>query len=259
MPDIHPHEDLLDFAHPYALDALSDQDRRSVEHMLDTTDPVTAETFRSTVRDLRETLAIITIVDAVPAPSDLEAKLQRALDAQLGAHIPAAPGDTSPVAGQGPTNIQDRARARARLRWVAAAAAAVVVIGVGAGAIVYSTRSHESTGISAQQVIEHADTRENTLPITGGGTINVSLSRQLNAAAISFATVPTAPENHTYQLWLISPAGKPSSAGVLAALPTTHSPLLVPFGDASKLALTIEPAGGSPAPTTQPIVGVPLT
>ncbi|WP_216894522.1 anti-sigma factor [Nocardia alni] len=255
MPDIHPHEDLLDFAHPYALDALSDQDRRAVEHMLDTTDPATAETFRATVRDLRETLALITIVDAVPAPADLEAKLQRALDAQLGAGAPTAPDDTPDE--HGPTNIQDKARTR--LRWMAAAAAAVVVIAAGAGAIVYSTRSHESTGISAQQVIDHADTRENALPIAGGGTINVSLSHQLNAAAISFATVPAPPANHTYQLWLISPAGQPRSAGVLPTLPTTHAPLLVRFGNSSKLAMTIEPAGGSPAPTTQPIVGVPLT
>jgi len=235
MPD-NPSE-LLDLAYPYALDALSTQDRDEVERMLEEADEPTADAFRATVRDLRETLAAMTIVDATPAPADLEAKLQRTLVARLG--------------------VPSRRRAR-NLRWLAAAAAAAIVIGVGAGIAVYRSQSHEPAGVTAQQVMDHADTLERTVPMTGGGTVTVDASRQMGLAVVTFDTVPAPPVNHAYQLWLISPAGQVRSAGVLNALPTRRAPLLVPVAGASKLAVSVEPAGGSPQPTTQPIAGVPL-
>ncbi|WP_067664831.1 anti-sigma factor [Nocardia miyunensis] len=249
MPERPADDDLLDLAHPYALDALSPEDRAAVQQRLDRADEATAESFHSTVRDLRETLALMTVVDAVPAPPDLEAKLQRALDAQLGASGPAQPA-ARPVT---------RLRPRTYRRLAAVAAAVVVVAGAGAGIAVYRSHSHNSGGVTAEQVIRHEDARESTVSVAGGGTVTVSASRELDAAAVSFAAVPAAPAEHTYQLWLISPTGRISSGGVLGALPTSSSPLLVHYGDAGNLAVSIEPAGGSPAPTTQPIVGVPLT
>ncbi|WP_067898335.1 anti-sigma factor [Nocardia vaccinii] len=248
MPD---DDDLLDLAHPYALDALSDEERTAVEHRLDRADEAIAAAFRAEVRELRETLAALTVVDAVPAPPDLEAKLQAALDAGSEASRDAAPA--RPV-----TRL--RPRGSRRVRWLAAAAAAVLVAaGVGAGIAVYRSHSRGTGEITAEQVMQHADARASTVTVAGGGTITVNTSRELNAAAVSFAAVPPAPRDHTYQLWLISPVGRISSGGVLGTLPTNNAPLLIRYGEAGKLAVSIEPAGGSPAPTTRPIVGVPLT
>ncbi|WP_280272976.1 anti-sigma factor [Nocardia wallacei] len=242
MPD-HDDADLLELAYPYALDALSADERRVVERRLEDAPESVADDFRATVHDLRETLATMTIVDAVPAPPDLEARVQRALDLHLD-------GAADPVLAVGPA---------LRMRWLAAAAAIVVAVGAGAGIAVYRSQSHDAGEITAEQIDAQPDGRESVAPVTGGGTVTVHMSRRLDAAVVSFETVPNPPADRTYQLWLISPAGQVRSAGVLPGLPGAQAPLLLRFGDAVQLALSIEPAGGSPAPTTEPIAGVPLT
>ncbi|MFI1917868.1 anti-sigma factor domain-containing protein [Nocardia sp. NPDC020380] len=237
MPDIHPHTDLPDLAYPYALDALSDQDRRAVEHLLTQADEPTATAFRTTVHDLRETLAALTVVDKVPAPPTLEAKLDSAITAQ--------------------SRPAPRGANRSR-RWLAAAAAAAILAGAGAGIAIYHNQSHP-TGITAEQVLKNADATESTTPLTGGGTITVHTSHQLDATVITFTALPQPPTAHTYQLWLIPPNGTPKPAGLLTTIPTPTTPLLLRVGNAHQLALSVEPTGGSPAPTTTPLVAVPLT
>lgn len=240
MPEPHAAGDLLDLAYPYALDALPEDERRAVEDLLARTDESTAAVFRAMVRELRETLASMTVVDAVPAPPNVEETLQRALDAEADAAAPPS----------------HRHRG---VRWLAAAAAIAVVLGVGAGITVYRNQSHDDGSLTALQVRTHADARAQTLPVTGGGTVEVSVSRELRAAVVSFETVPAPPAAHTYQLWLIAAGGPPESAGVFDTLPGNGSPLLIRIGDAGQLAVSIEPAGGSQAPTTSPIVGVTLS
>ncbi|MBL1077154.1 anti-sigma factor [Nocardia sp. 2] len=235
MPDIHPHEDLLELAFPYALDALDDTDRRAVEHLLDRADDATAAEFRATVRELRETLADMTTVDAVPAPPSVEAALLRALDERT---------------------TLDRSPSRV-LRRLAAAAAVVVAIGIGVGITVARNNSPAPAEITAERVITHGDTRTSTTPVTGGGTMTVHTSRELGAATVAFDAVPAAPDGRVYQMWLIPPNGTPRSAGVLATLPTDTSPMLVRTGDADQVAMSTEPPGGSPAPT-DPRVLAPL-
>ena len=256
MPDIDPRSELLELAHPYALDALFERDRAAVERLLDTTTPDLAAAFRTEVYGLHETLALMTVVDCVPAPASLEATLRHALDARGAKPVEEGVSPDREVASV----HSIRSRRLRDPRWLAAAAAAVIVVaGAAAGIAGYSTRSHDTGAVTAQQVIDHSDAREQTLPVEGGGTITVNASRELDAAVVSFATVTAPPTDHTYQLWLISAAGQIRSAGVLDTLPTEQAPALVRYGDAGTLAVSIEPAGGSPQPTTQPIVGVPLT
>lgn len=245
MPDMPEQADLLDFAYPYALNALSDAERTDVDHALDQADTSVAGIFRSTVRDIREAMATMTIVDARPAPPDLEASLQRALDAQI-----AASGTVTPL----------HARRTRTLRWLAAAAALVAVIALGATIAVNRSQPADSGAVTAQQIITHADTHTATADVTGGGTVTVYTSGQLNAAAISFAAVPPPAAGHTYQLWLITSAtAQPQTAGVLDALPADNNPLIMKLDPAARqMALSIEPTGGSPQPTTNPIVAVSL-
>ncbi|AYF75858.1 anti-sigma factor [Nocardia yunnanensis] len=254
MPDLQPDADLLDLAHPYALDALSSTERAAVERRLDDADESTAAAFRSAVRDLRETLAAMTVIDAVPAPPSVEESLQRLLDEQ---QRPAGER-TDPAHATTPRPVARLDRRRA-LRWTAVAAAAAVAVGLGAGILVHRSHSGATGDLTAQQISTHADTRQHTVPISGGGTLTVDSSPQLRAALVSFDAVPAPPAGHTYQLWLISTAGQASSAGVLTTLPAAGAPMLMRFGDAGQLAVSIEPAGGSPAPTTTPIAGVPLS
>ncbi|MEU8900446.1 anti-sigma factor [Nocardia sp. NPDC048505] len=228
MPDIHPHDELLDLAYPYALDALTDAERKAVEHMLAHADEETAAAFRATVRDVAETLVDLTAVDAVPAPPNVEAALLRAIG------VPEKP-------------------ARNRLRWLAVAAAIVAAIALGAGIAVVRNDSG-APGLTAQQVLTHEDTRSASAAVAGGGTMTVSTSRELGAATVAFEAVPATPPDRTYQMWLIGPDGNPRSAGVLATLPTGNAPMLVRTDNADKVAMSIEPAGGSPAPTDARVI-----
>ncbi|WP_067564755.1 anti-sigma factor [Nocardia acidivorans] len=236
MPE-HHEDDLLELAYPYALDALTESERESVEQLLNDADEPTATDFRRTVREIRETLAAMTTTDAHPAPPSVEEALQRALDEQLGT-----------------TSLNAR-RGRRRLL---AAAALIAVIALGAVIAVTVNRSGESASVTAEQVRTHADTHGETAQLAVGGTITVNASRDLNTATVSFAQVPNPPDGRSYQLWSIPRAGQPHSVTVFSTLPTDSAPLLIRLDQAAQIALSVEPAGGSPQPT-DPVGAVPVT
>ncbi|MFF3225892.1 anti-sigma factor domain-containing protein [Nocardia suismassiliense] len=76
--------DLLDLAYPYAMDAVAELERRSIEHRLREADPVTVDAFAAIVFGVRETLAALTVLDATAPPAELETTLLRALDEAAG-------------------------------------------------------------------------------------------------------------------------------------------------------------------------------
>jgi anti-sigma-K factor RskA len=70
--------------------------------------------------------------------------------------------------------------------------------------------------------------------------------------------LPPAPANHSYQLWVIAD-GKPASVKVFDSDPDGHAMVeglaLPPTSrGVTAVYLTVEPAGGSPTPTTEPIL-----
>jgi anti-sigma-K factor RskA len=241
MTDTTPPEDLHDLAHPFALDALSDADRDAIENWLDGNEDATAITFRATVRQLRETLAAMTVVDAAPAPPRLEAAIMQAIDEYTTEQT-----DTAPPTGR-----------TWSARWLAAAAAALIAIAAGTGIALWYNQTPNSGNVTAEQVDRHDDARMHTVLMTGGGAVTVDTSWQLGAATVIFDSAPTPPQGHVYQLWRISEAGQPSSAGVLTPLPSTDAPLVVRLDNAYKLAVSIEPDGGSQQPT-HPVAAIPL-
>lgn len=88
-----------------------------------------------------------------------------------------------------------------------------------------------------------------------GGTAVVVASDQLNQAVLIVSGLPRPPVGHTYQAWLIG-AGNPRSAGLLASGTNAAVPPLALSGlaGAKKIGVTVEPAGGSPRPTTTPVM-----
>ena len=76
----------------------------------------------------------------------------------------------------------------------------------------------------------------------------------------SAANLPVLPEGRVFQVWVITdgPAGAPISAGLLAS--DGSGVFLTPpdIAPPKAVAVTIEAAGGAPAPTTTPfLVGTP--
>jgi anti-sigma-K factor RskA len=98
------------------------------------------------------------------------------------------------------------------------------------------------------------------------GRATVSLSGEDSAAAVVYeledgiivldaAGLKPLDAAHTYQLWSIA-SGKPSSLGLLGTAPNGEALAVVRLNikDIDSLAVTMEPAGGSIAPTTDPVL-----
>jgi anti-sigma-K factor RskA len=68
------------------------------------------------------------------------------------------------------------------------------------------------------------------------------------------------PETRTFQLWVLEPDTSPRSAGLMRpdAAGTTLEGIAEGIADAQNLAVTVEPAGGSPQPTTRPLLVIPV-
>jgi anti-sigma-K factor RskA len=146
-------------------------------------------------------------------------------------------------------------------RWTAAAVAAgVVAIGGVATTVVIEERRVDQ--LAAEQaritaVLSAGDAEVRTTSARGGGRITVATSPSLDQGVVLLTGLPEPPAGKTYQLWLIT-GTSPTSAGVMAAGQREATVLLDSVGTADTLGVTVEPEGGSPRPTADPIAGVPL-
>ena len=88
------------------------------------------------------------------------------------------------------------------------------------------------------------------------GTLVLALSR--NEASLAFTDLPALPAGHVYQLWLVR-QGKRISGGTFTVNATGWGSLYVqtpaPLRSYDTIGVTVEPAGGSPGPTTPRIIG----
>lgn len=93
------------------------------------------------------------------------------------------------------------------------------------------------------------------LPQPQGRAYYLSSSGHLIFLANNLAPLPS---NKVYELWLIPSSGSPMPAGVFQpdsrGMATIVNPPLPAGVEAKAFAITIEPIGGSPAPTSQPIM-----
>ncbi|WP_282785066.1 anti-sigma factor [Nocardia sp. CC201C] len=242
-----PDLDLLELAYLYAIDAVSDEERAVIEERRERADRFTAAEFDATVVAIRDTMADLTVVDSVPPPVELEDRLLRALDRVIR------------VAGRG---VRYRWHGGlgpfSRLDWLAAAFVLVIALGAGIGFVVQRPGEPPGPGeITAAMIERQPDALTRTVQVTGGGELSIRASAMLGAAAVDLRDVPVPPVGRCYQIWLVELGGQPRSAAIVDALSTM--PVVTAFGPTDTLAVTIEPAGGSPLPTTTPVASLNLT
>lgn len=147
-----------------------------------------------------------------------------------------APGSTGPT----------------RWRRVLVAAAAAGVFSV-AGVGIWQARDDGPAPTLAQQVLDASDASRASQTLQGGATAAVVRSPSLGRAVLVTTGMPAAPEGKVYQLWLQTADGRMASAGIL---PAGADQVVVLEGDArtaTAAGISIEPAGGSTQPTTEPI------
>jgi anti-sigma-K factor RskA len=184
--------------------------------------------------ELRQTFAGLASAAAPgePPPS-LRASLMEAFDREVGAGAPHLP---EPAILR-PASPRTRLAPAAWLGYALAAALLVLAAGLGAWG------ASRGDGGEDIQVITTEDAggslRLTYLPQQGLGVIDVEL--------------PAVAQGQAYQAWRLDDSGKPVSLGILPA----GRGRIALDGDlrgATALALSVEPAGGSVAPTSDPIL-----
>jgi len=250
-------QDMKDLAAAYALGALDPAEARSFEAFLATSPEAQRE-----VAEFREvaTLLATTTEGTGPGPSsDLRDRvLARVAKEKV---VPLRPA--------------------ARPNWIPWAAAAAVLLAVGFGlqsialwrqvaerdaAIAELRRDFGATQaqLTAREATLNAilepDVRLTTLTSTStpAPVIQLFMNPKKRVALIHAFNLQPTESGRVYQLWFIPKGGKPIPSVTFNAEPTGHAMVQqVAIPEAPNLAVaavTNEPAGGSPQPTTQPIL-----
>jgi len=139
------------------------------------------------------------------------------------------------------------------------AAAAVLIVGL--GAVVWQPWSEETPTrlAAAEQILDAPDAQQVFLDLGDTGEATVTRSKERDRAVIQTKDMTAAPEGKDYELWLLSPDGEFTSAGLM---PDGGDQTLVLDGsaaDAAAVGITVEPDGGSIQPSSKPIALFDLT
>ncbi|GHF47326.1 anti-sigma-K factor RskA [Amycolatopsis bartoniae] len=226
-PDVH----LLTGA--YAMDALDELERRQFERHLAECPSCTQE-----VAELRATTARLGLAVSQPPPPALKSR------------VLAQVAETR----QDPPLTLGRTSRRWGTRLMAVAAAVAVAVAAGLGVLAVRTADQLTTARSelaqsqAQQtaiaeLLSAPDLR--AVPSRNG---SVMVSQRLNRGLLLATGMPATPPGKAYQAWAIA-GGTPRSIGLFGGTPLLFDGLQ----GVQQIAMTVEPAGGSPQPTTTPI------
>jgi anti-sigma-K factor RskA len=252
-------ETMRDLVAGYSLGALTPEETRAFEAAL----AISPELQRE-LQEHRELNALLAMADERTPPADLKGRLRerigKTMEATLGA--PAASGDSAP------------GKRSFTVLVMGAGLAAAVLVAVGLSLKVRSlTNSLDIEFGEVARLQQHIAEREATLnAILEPSTQLVTMvapgekppiaqvffdPRKRSVIIHTFNLLPAA-ANRTYQLWFLRKNGNPIPSRVFNTESTGHQlvqSIEVPAGEEiTGFALTDEPAGGSPQPTTKPFL-----
>ncbi|WP_166853089.1 anti-sigma factor [Isoptericola sp. BMS4] len=245
-------QDAWELLPAYALDAVDDLERRTVERLLEA-DPEA----RRALDEYRDVVAAFAVDAAPPA----------ALRDQVLSRVAATPQQATPQQGtwqqtQRPGTVPaDRRHAsaatgKARRRWglAAVAAAAAVAVAVPTTVAIRATQEQQLLQERVDAVARMMADPSAALvraDVDGGGEASVLVAG--DDYLFSASDLPGPGDGHDYQLWVVGAEGDVTPAGVLQA-PDGSVEHLVQDVPGVGVAVTVEPDGGSEQPTTDPIV-----
>ncbi|MFF3613935.1 anti-sigma factor domain-containing protein [Streptomyces sp. NPDC002580] len=245
--------DLHSLAAPYALDALEGDERRRFERHLKGCQRCAEE-----VRSLTEDAVRLAWSTAAAPPAVLRERVLAA--------VRATPQE--PAVRDQPRTRTARQPARARaplfhplfapLATTTAAAALVVaaLFAVQATQVRDDLNRERAQAREIAHVLAAPDARATGDRDSRGRGIGVVASAELRSAVVTVSGLGTPPGGRVHQLWLMRPDGKPRSLGLFDG----DTPLVADGlnTEATSLAVTVEPGGGSVQPTTAPVVQLAL-
>ncbi|MDY7102446.1 MAG: anti-sigma factor [Actinomycetota bacterium] len=220
-------DDLHHLAGAYALGALDDIDSRRFERHL-----AECPTCREEVDSFAPAAEHLADAVAVEAPGDLRSRVLGEIDRTR---------QVSPL----PSPARPR---RPRTATLVAAAASIVAVLFAGLFLTERSRTGELGEVAA--VLEAGDVR--VVDLDGGsGALRVLYSPAEGSGLVLAGELAAAPEGRTYQLWVVD-GDDIGSVGLFHAGEVTRLALAAPPPEGSVLAVTVEPAGGSDQPTSDP-------
>jgi anti-sigma-K factor RskA len=231
-------EDASEALAAYALDALPESERLSLlEHLAECR---LHDEDLAGFRAVTERLPLLLPSTESPAAA-LRVNLLDAFDREQEMPEPAAV--ISPAPARAPRALEQPARAgfwaifrQPSLAYGMAAALLIAVLGLAAWNV---------------SLRDSSDDPRTTAVAGAGMTLKATYYPKLHVAVID-VDMPAPPSGQVYQAWMISD-GRPISVGVLESNKGTMA-FAMDMGEAQAIAVSLEPIGGSVAPTTQPIV-----
>ena len=227
----------------YALNALAPEEAAMFRRHLDG-----CQACRDEVRELQGAVARMGAAEAVPPPPQLRSRVLAAVDR--------TPQEPPVVTSTAPTPPERATTSGHRNRWVTWLAAAAALLAVaGAGAFGVRALLDDDPGLTqaAVRVFDAQDAHTATVETAEGGELKVAVSASRKEMAVDTRELPTLDENHVYQLWSVH--GEDMVSAAILTDPEVGAAMGMP-DEETQVAVTVEPAGGSEQPTSDPIVVV---
>jgi len=251
-------EDPHTLAGAYAMDAVPEPGRAAFERHL-----AGCESCQEEVRGLREATAALAGATAVQPPAALR-------DAALRAA--ARTRQLTPAAAPAPARwralllrlFRGWRRPRLALGLAAALACVLVAVAVVAGVSAYGMHSRldeaQRHDHAVAMVLGAPDAKMMTARVSTGGTATVVMSHRERALVFTAADLRVLPSSESYELWLMGPASsRPAGMISVSARGKMVGPMVVSgLSAGDRVGLTVEPAAGSPQPTSPPVVMIVL-
>lgn len=263
------HEQFQDLVAAYAFDAIDVHERQPFEAHL-----AGCESCREALADLRRaSVGLGLSIDPVEPPADLRARTLAAAVSQPRAVVAVPARPSTPTV----------APASSTWRRLGMAASVALVAGLGTYSVMLRGQVATLSGLLEQAVNESAAVRRelatarldsarlvNTISVLGSAdVVRVDLRGQATAGAavgrayvssndglvFSAQGLPQLQAGRTYQLWVVPPGSNaaPIGVGTFDVDASGRTALTVPMPGgvmAAAVAVTEEPSGGSPAPTS---------
>ena len=234
----------------YALNGLDAADLAEFEAHLQQ-----SQATRDEVTELTDTAVLLGLaVEPVQPSAGLKASIMDQLDAHPQLPVAAA----SSAAFASPAGRKAQARWFTRPVTALAAVAAAIALFVGGGVITTSLAQNSFAQQQADQLaaINSADDAQRaSVDLADGGTATLVWSNSLLSSALIVDGLAPLPADRTYELWYINDAGaRPAGTFGVAGSGSTWRVLDGTMKAGDTVGVTVEPRGGSDAPTTDPVV-----
>jgi anti-sigma-K factor RskA len=248
-------QELHSLAGAYALNALDGDERDHFERHLQGCRACADE-----VRGFTATVTAMGMAAASEPPPDLKSRVLAA--AATTRQLPPVTGEgrSARAAGQPAPRRSPLAQ---RSPWIprlalgagAAGLAAAAALSVVTIATQHQLDSAQASNAAIAAVLSAPDAQITSEATSAGGTATVVASVREGTMVFTSSRLSALPPQKVYELWFLGP-GNARRAGLVppAAGDTTAPVLASGLQPGDKVGVTVEPAGGSKAPTTTPIV-----